>query len=166
MASWDTIWGQLLGRKYHADTCHSGTDRLGTDRWRIASGQALGRSLGLLGLTGFCWLMASAPAFAGTEHQWQLTGQSPDGLAQQYVDLNSMRSNGNPEQHQWIIDSYFIDRRFNGEVRADYVTVYDCDRYLYKDMNSDGNSAAEWGDAQADPFNLATMTYVCQYLGY
>lgn len=57
-----------------------------------------------------------------------------------------------------------MEHKADGDVRADYVTLYDCDRHRYKDVNRDGLPALDWGDATADPLNLATMDYVCQHL--
>jgi len=93
--------------------------------------------------------------------QWQLTGQSTDGLAQQYVDLNSIQPYGEAAAHQWSVESYFTERKVNEQVRADYVTLYDCDRHLYKDVNAEGIPAPSWGAATADPLNQATLDFVC-----
>lgn len=107
-------------------------------------------------------LWVTAPAQAA---QWQLTGQltgqSADGFSQQYVDLDSLRGRGSI----WTVDSYFTEQTSQGQwTRADYVTKYDCDRHLYKDIAPDGTEADTWGDALADPLNRATMDYVCEHL--
>ncbi len=124
--------------------------------------QQLRRCLGVLLLIGIGWVFAAMPAQAVATHQWQLTGESADGLAQQYVALDSIRPG--EAASQWIVDSYFTEQKANETVRADYVTLYDCDRHRYKDINAEGLPVGEWGDATADPLNLATMDYVCQHL--
>ena len=123
--------------------------------------------------------------------QWQLTGQSADGLAQQYVDLDSVRGAGS----LWTVNSYFLEQPESVKLpelteqpelverqnltekpvgaqlgqegiashRVDYVTKYDCDRQLYQDVAPDGRESDHWGDASADPLNQATMTYVCEH---
>jgi hypothetical protein len=106
---------------------------------------------------------SQASSHAPGEPQWQLTAQSADGLAQQYVDLNSLRPG--EAAHQWRVDSYFTERKANEQVRADYVTLYDCDRQLYKDLGSKAVPAPDWGSAEADPLNRATMTFVCDRAG-
>ncbi|NJN31842.1 MAG: hypothetical protein HC824_16495 [Synechococcales cyanobacterium RM1_1_8] len=92
---------------------------------------------------------------------WQLTGQTANGLARQYVDLNSITGSA----PFWTVHSYFIEQRADGQadgpIRADYLTLYDCDRQRYKDIAPDGTAAPTWGDAAADPLNQATMDYVC-----
>ncbi len=115
----------------------------------------------LLALVMFTLLSLASPSQAAiqAEHDWKLMGQSPDGQSQQYADLNSIRAGD--ENQQWIVDSYFTERKANQTWRADYVTLYDCDRHLYKDINSDGVPAVAWGSAQADPLNQATMDFVC-----
>jgi hypothetical protein len=150
--------------------------------------QCSGRLVGLLLISGclplglgvnLAFAPAFAPAFAASvssqalpqqtlnqasgEPQWQLTGQSADGLSQQYVDLNSLRPGD--AAHQWLVDSYFTERKANEQVRADYVTLYDCDRQRYKDVNPDGVPAPDWGSAGADPLNRATMVFVCDRVG-
>ena len=130
----------------------------------------LRRILACLTLCGLCWVstvwMAARPAQAA---QWHLTGQSDDGLSQQYVDLDSLRGSGD----LWTVDSYFtevIESALGGpsqSVRADYITKYDCASlqaglpHRYKDIAPDGSESEQWGDAAADPLNQATMDYVC-----
>ncbi len=127
-------------------------------------GKQLTKCIRVLLLVGLCCLLSVGSVQAAVTHQWQLTGESADGLAQQYVDLNSIRSQGNPARHQWIVDSYFTQHKLNQDVRSDYVTLYDCDRHRYKDINADGLPAGDWGDALTDPLNLATMDFVCQHV--
>jgi hypothetical protein len=122
-------------------------------------------------------LLEAGPAQAVTtapsgSAAWQLTGQSADGLAQQYVDLNSMQS----RDGYWLVHSYFAEQRASGSgqvtpVRADYVTLYDCDRQRYRDLETgsdldgiqlDSIPETSWGTVAADPLNQATLDYVCQ----
>ena len=124
--------------------------------------QQLRKCLGVLLLLGVCGLFIAMPAQAAATHPWQLTGDSADGLAQQYVALDSIRPG--EAASQWIVDSYFTEQKANETVRADYVTLYDCDRHRYKDINADGFPTGNWGDAMADPLNLATMDFVCQHV--
>lgn len=104
-------------------------------------------------------LVAPAQATAQTGPDWKLMGQSPDGRSQQYADLNSIQAG--EENQQWLVHSYFTEHQANQQVRADYVTLYDCDRQRYKDVNPDGIPAVDWGSAQADPLNQATLDFVC-----
>jgi len=106
-------------------------------------------------------LASRASASQTLQPQWQLTGQSADGLAQQYLNLNSIQPYCKTAAHQWRVESYFTERKANEQVRADYVTLYDCDRHLYKDINANGIPAPNWGAATADPLNQATMDFVC-----
>lgn len=103
--------------------------------------------------------------------QWHLTGQSADGLAQQFVDLDSLRGSGD----LWTVESYFIEQRPRQDrssiptTRANYTTTYDCASlssggiHRYKDIAPDGSESEQWGDASVDVLNQATMDYVCQY---
>ncbi len=133
----------------------------------------------------FSVIALASPHLAQAAH-WHLTGQSPDGLAQQFVDLDSLRGAGD----LWTVESYFIQYRQRDEgqrderqsdegqrddpsvaqpTRADYTTKYDCaslasgETHRYKDIAPDGSESEQWGDASADVFNQATMNYVCQY---
>ena len=121
----------------------------------------VGKQLVLLGMV-YCLAILGALASTAAPAQaarWQMTGQSPNGLAQQYVDLDSLRGGGSV----WTVDSYFTEQLTEGgQNRADYVTKYDCDRRLYKDIAADGTEGERWGDASADPLNQATMDFVCK----
>lgn len=154
--------------------------------------QRTGQMLGAIAsLCLFCIVLGPSPvqavstpatvsAIAPTE-TWQLTGQSADGLAQQYVDLNSMQG----RDGYWLVHSYYVEQR-NVEqrseeagrvdpLRADYLTLYDCNRQRYRDLETDSDLApnldrilldsipeSSWGSATADPLNQATLDYVCQ----
>ena len=93
---------------------------------------------------------------------WYPVAETAQGQQLQLIDLDSVEPLG---LGQVRVASIYIDRRSGESKQTSYVTEYDCQKRLFRDVLYNGSQGSmKWFPADPDPLNAATMDYLCSLM--